>query len=234
MLPDYDFCKQCFQKADIELSPALYQKLDIYADFLVEYNKNVNLTAITEPEEILYKHFIDSILLDRYADIPENASLIDVGTGAGFPSVPLKLFRSDINITLLDSLNKRITFLKTLCEKLDIQAEFIHERAEIAGKNPELREKFDVSCARAVANMSVLSEMCLPFVKVNGIFTAMKGLSENISDGNNAVKLLGGEISEQSVYEVYGEGRKIVVVKKISHTPTKYPRNSGQIKKKPL
>jgi len=234
MLPDYDFCKKCFQKSDIELSPTLYQKLDIYADFLVEYNKNVNLTAITEPEEILYKHFIDSILLDKYADIPENASLIDVGTGAGFPSVPLKLFRSDINITLLDSLNKRITFLKTLCEKLDIQAEFIHERAEIAGKNPELREKFDVSCARAVANMSVLSEMCLPFVKVNGIFTAMKGLSENISDGNNAVGLLGGEISEQSVYEVYGEGRKIVVVKKISHTPTKYPRNSGQIKKKPL
>lgn len=234
MLPDYDFCRQSFQKTDIELSETLYKKLDIYAEFLVEYNKNVNLTAITDPEEILYKHFIDSILLDRYADIPENASLIDVGTGAGFPSVPLKLFRPDINITLLDSLNKRITFLKMLCEKLDIHAEFIHERAEIAGKNPDLREKFDVACARAVANMSVLSEMCLPFVKVNGVFTAMKGLSENISDGNNAVVLLGGEISEQSVYDVCGEGRKIVAVKKISHTPTKYPRNSSQIKKKPL
>lgn len=234
MLPEYDFCKRSFQQADIELSKTLYEKLDIYAEFLVEYNKNVNLTAITEPEEILYKHFIDSILLDKYADIPENANLIDVGTGAGFPSVPLKLFRPDINITLLDSLNKRITFLKMLCEKLEIQAEFIHERAEIAGKNPDLREKFDVSCARAVANMSVLSEMCLPFVKVNGIFTAMKGLGENISDGNNSVKLLGGEVSDQYVYEVYGEGRKIVTVKKISHTPTKYPRNSSQIKKKHL
>lgn len=234
MLPEYDFCKRSFQQADIELSKTLYEKLDIYAEFLVDYNKNVNLTAITEPEEILYKHFIDSILLDKYADIPENANLIDVGTGAGFPSVPLKLFRPDINITLLDSLNKRITFLKMLCEKLEIQAEFIHERAEIAGKNPDLREKFDVSCARAVANMSVLSEMCLPFVKVNGIFTAMKGLGENISDGNNSVKLLGGEISDQYVYEVYGEGRKIVTVKKISHTPTKYPRNSSQIKKKHL
>lgn len=234
MLPDYNFCKRSFKQSDIELSEALYEKLDIYAEFLVEYNRNVNLTAITDPEEILYKHFIDSILLDRYADIPENANLIDVGTGAGFPSVPLKLFRPDINITLLDSLNKRITFLKMLCDKLSIEAEFIHERAEVAGKNPDLREKFDVSCARAVANMSVLSEMCLPFVKTNGIFIAMKGLGENISDGNNAVGLLGGEISDQSVYEVYGEGRKIVVVKKISHTPTKYPRNSGQIKKKPL
>ena len=234
MLPDYDFCKQSFEKNNIELSQTLYKKLDIYAEFLVEYNKNVNLTAITDPEEILYKHFIDSILLEKYADIPENASLIDVGTGAGFPSVPLKLFRPDINITLLDSLNKRITFLKMLCEKLGINAEFVHERAEIVGKNPDFREKFDVACARAVANMSVLSEMCLPFVKVNGVFTAMKGLSENISDGNNAVRLLGGEVSEESVYKVYGEDRKIVIVKKISHTPTKYPRNSGQIKKKPL
>lgn len=234
MLPEYDFCKQSFQQSDIELSKTLYEKLDIYAEFLVEYNKSVNLTAITDPTEILFKHFIDSILLDKYVDIPENASIIDVGTGAGFPSVPLKLFRPDINITLLDSLNKRITFLKMLCEKLGIQAEFIHERAEIAGKNPDFREKFDVSCARAVANMSVLSEMCLPFVRTDGVFTAMKGLSENIADGNNAVGLLGGEISDQSVYEVFGEGRKIVVVKKISHTPTKYPRNSGQIKKKPL
>lgn len=234
MLPDYNFCKQSFQQSGIELPVTLYEKLDIYAEFLVEYNKNVNLTAITDPEEILYKHFIDSILLDRYVDIPENANLIDVGTGAGFPSVPLKLLRPDINITLLDSLNKRITFLKMLCGKLGIEAEFIHERAEIAGKSPDLREKFDVSCARAVANMSVLSEMCLPFVKINGIFTAMKGLGENISDGNNAVELLGGKISDQSVYEVYGEDRKIVAVKKISHTPTKYPRNSSQIKKKPL
>ena len=234
MLPEYDFCKQSFEQFNIELPETLYEKLDIYAEFLVEYNKNVNLTAITEPNEILYKHFIDSILLAKYAEIPENASLIDVGTGAGFPSVPLKLFRPDIKITLLDSLNKRITFLKMLCEKLDIQAKFVHERAEIAGKNLDFREKYDVSCARAVANMSVLSEICLPFVRVGGIFTAMKGLSENISDGNNAIQLSGGEIEKQSVYYVSGEGRKIVVIKKISHTPTKYPRNSSQIKKKSL
>lgn len=234
MLPEYDFCASAFQHFDVELSKALYEKLDIYAEFLVEYNKNVNLTAITDPEEILYKHFIDSILLAKYADIPENAGLIDVGTGAGFPSVPLKLFRPDINITLLDSLSKRITFLQILCEKLGISAEFIHERAETAGKMSEYREKFDVSCARAVANMSVLSEMCLPFVKVDGIFTAMKGPNEDISAGNNAVQLLGGKIEQQSEYDVAGEGRKVVIVKKISQTPTKYPRNSSQIKKKSL
>ncbi len=234
MLPNYDFCKKSFQQYDIELSYNLYQKLDIYAEFLVEYNENVNLTAITDPEEILHKHFIDSILLDKYVNIPQNADVIDVGTGAGFPSVPLKLFRPDIKLTLLDSLNKRITFLQMLCEKLGIDADFIHDRAEIVGKNPDYREKFDVSCARAVANMSVLSEMCLPFVKINGIFTAMKGLGENISDGNKSIETLGGKISEESVYKVYGENRKIVVIKKISHTPTKYPRNSSQIKKKPL
>ena len=234
MLPEYDFCKECFEKYDIELSEDIYRKLDIYADFLVEYNKNVNLTAITEPVEIMYKHFIDSVLIDRYAEIPENASLIDVGTGAGFPSVPLKLFRPDIKITLLDGLNKRINFLRILCEKLGIEAEFIHDRAEIIGKNLNYREKYDISCARAVANMSVLSEICLPLVKTGGIFIAMKGLTENISDGNNAVQLTGGKITDEIIYDVAGDNRKIVIVKKISQTPTKYPRNSGQIKKKSL
>lgn len=234
MLPEYAFCKECFRKYDIELTEDIYKKLDLYADFLVEYNKNVNLTAITEPIEILHKHFIDSVLIDKYAEIPENASLIDVGTGAGFPSVPLKLFRPDIKITLLDSLNKRITFLQLLCEKLGIEAEFIHDRAEISGKKSEYREKFDISCARAVANMSVLSEICIPFVKTGGKFVAMKGLSENISEGNNAINLSGGKITDEFIYDVAGDNRKIVIVKKISHTPTKYPRNSSQIKKKSL
>ena len=146
----------------------------------------------------------------------------------------MKLFRPDIKITLLDCLNKLISFLQILCEKLGIEAELIHERAEITGRDTGYRERFDVSCARAVANLSVLSELCLPFVKVGGIFVSMKGLSENISDGNNSVKLCGGEITDEFVYDVAGDNRKIVIVKKISHTPTKYPRNSGQIKKKPL
>lgn len=234
MLPDFEICCDSFKKYNLELSEELYRKLDIYADFLVEYNQNVNLTALTEPHDILYKHFIDSILLALYVDIKENSRIIDVGTGAGFPSVPIKLFRPDVKITLLDSLNKRIVFLQKLCEKLEIDAEFVHGRAEDISKNVEYREKFDISCARAVANMSLLSELCIPFVKIGGIFTAMKGPTEDIMLGSNAVDILGGTIESIKDYAIEDEGRKVVVVRKISQTPTKYPRNSSQIKKKNL
>lgn len=234
MLPDFEFSCSAFNKYGLTLTEELYQKLEIYAEFLVEYNNNVNLTAITDPTEILFKHYIDSILATKYVEFPKNSSLIDVGTGAGFPSVPLKLYRNDIKITLLDSLNKRIEFLKQLCDKLEIEAEFIHERAENVSKLPEYREKFDFSCARAVANMSLLSELCIPFVKVGGSFVSLKGPSEDISIGENAVNTLGGKIERVDEYQLEGEGRKIVYVKKISQTPTRFPRNSSQIKKKPL
>lgn len=234
MLPEFVLCCSEFEKNGLVLTEEIYQKLDIYADFLVEYNKNVNLTAITEPQEILVKHFIDSILLCKYVDFPENSAVIDVGTGAGFPSVPLKIYRPDLKITLLDSLNKRITFLNMLCEKLEIKAEFIHGRAEDFSKLPEYREKFDFATARAVANMSLLSELCIPFVKVGGTFAAMKGPSEDISIGMNAVNILGGQLENDIRYILNGEDRRIVTVKKISQTPPKYPRNSGQIKKKLL
>ena len=234
MLPDFEFSCSAFNKYGLTLTEELYQKLEIYAEFLVEYNNNVNLTAITDPTEILFKHFIDSILATKYVEFPKNSSLIDVGTGAGFPSVPLKLYRNDIKITLLDSLNKRIEFLKQLCDKLEIEAEFIHDRAENVSKLPEYREKFDFSCARAVANMSLLSELCIPFVKVGGSFVSLKGPSEDISIGENAVNTLGGKIERVDEYQLEGEGRKIVYVKKISQTPTRFPRNSSQIKKKPL
>ena len=234
MLPEYEYCRSEFEAAGLELSHELYEKLDIYADFLIEYNKNVNLTAISEPVEVLRKHFIDSIILSKYVDIPANSAVIDVGTGAGFPSVPLKLYRPDIRITLLDSLNKRIDFLKLLCGKLDIEAEFIHGRAEDFSKKPEYREMFDFSCARAVANLSLLSEFCIPFVKVGGSFISMKGPNENICEGENAVALLGGMIEKVTEYELFDEKRRIILINKISHTPSKYPRNSGQIKKKQL
>ena len=234
MLPEFELCCSEFSSFGIELDEEKYKKLDIYADFLVKYNENVNLTAITEPHEVLRKHFIDSVLLSKYVDIQQNSSLIDVGTGAGFPSVPLKIFRPDIKLTLLDSLNKRIDFLKQLCDKLEIKAEFIHERAENVSKKPEYRENFDYSCARAVANMSLLSELCIPFVKIGGSFLAMKGPSEDISLGKNAVEVLGGKIENSVDYELFDESRRIVVVKKISQTPPKYPRNSSQIKKKSL
>lgn len=234
MFPDYDFCFGEFRKYGLELNENVYRKLKIYCDFLIEYNNYVNLTAITNPVDILYKHFIDSILLAEYGEICGNESLIDVGTGAGFPSVPLKIFLPDLKITLLDSLNKRIEFLKKLCDKLEIDANYIHGRAEDIAKIPEYREKFDISCARAVANLSVLSELCIPFVRVGGKFVAMKGPNENISSAENAIQILGGIVSRETNYKLENEDRRIIQIKKISQTTTKYPRNSGQIKKKPL
>lgn len=234
MLPDFEISREKFSSCGIVLPKNLYDKFNIYADFLVEYNEKVNLTAITDPMEILCKHFIDSACLLKYVDISNNSSLIDVGTGAGFPSVPLKILRPDIRLTLLDSLNKRIDFLKQLCDKLEIDAEFIHGRAEDISKMPEYREKFDYSCARAVANISTLSELCIPFVKVGGSFISMKGPTEDVSRGTNAIEILGGSVANSIDYSLFDEQRRIFVIRKISQTPIKYPRNSAQIKKKSL
>ncbi len=233
MFPDYDFCNAEFNKYGLDLKESVYNKLSIYCNFLIEYNNYVNLTAITDPTDILYKHFIDSILIVKYADISESA-LIDVGTGAGFPSVPLKIFIPSLKITLLDSLNKRIEFLRKLCDKLEIDAEFIHGRAEDFSKRKEFREQFDISCARAVANLSVLSELCMPFVRTGGRFIAMKGPNEDLLKAQGAIKVLGGIVSCETNYKLENEERKIIQIKKISQTPTKYPRSSSQIKKKPL
>lgn len=233
-MPEFEFAKELFAQYDVEITQEQYAKFSTYASFLVEYNENVNLTAITEPVEILKKHFLDSVLMLKYVEIPENSTMIDVGTGAGFPSVPINIMRPDIKLTLLDSLNKRTVFLSQLCEKLGIDAEIIHGRAEEVSKMPEYREKFDVSCARAVANMSVLSEFCVPFIKIGGKFVAMKGPNEDISASEKAIETLGGVIDDETDYTLFDEKRKIVTVKKISQTATKYPRNSGKIKKNPL
>lgn len=234
MLPDFKYCRNMFAKYSLELTEELYQKLDIYAGFLCEYNEKVNLTAITDSEGILVKHFIDSIIPAVKTDIPLNASFIDVGTGAGFPSVPLKLYRPDLKITLLDGLNKRIVFLQQLCEKLGIECDTIHERAEILAKNPQYREKFDIASARAVAAMPVLCEYCMPFVKKGGMFIAMKGRNDELSQAGNAVKILGGKIRQNIEYNLENEMRRIFVIEKISQISPKYPRNSGQIKSRPL
>ncbi|WP_296725378.1 16S rRNA (guanine(527)-N(7))-methyltransferase RsmG [Ruminococcus sp.] len=234
MLPDYALSCEKFLQCGIELSCEAYDKFEVYAKFLVEYNEKVNLTAITEPMEVLCKHFIDSASLLKYIDIPLDSTLIDVGTGAGFPSVPVKILRPDIKLTLLDSLNKRIDFLVQLCEKLDIQANFVHGRAEDFSKSAEYRENFDFSCARAVANLSTLSELCIPFVKVGGSFISMKGPNEDVSCGTNAIEILGGKLENISDYSIFDEKRRIITVRKISQTPIKYPRNSAQIKKKEL
>lgn len=232
---NYSHAQQMFIENGLEYSKELHEKLEIYSSFLIEYNQNVNLTAITEPDEIWLKHFIDSIMLAKYVEIPENSSMIDVGTGAGFPSVPLKLYRNDIKLTLLDSLNKRIVFLEKLSTMLGITVETFHSRAEDGAKSELLREKFDFATARAVAAMPVLCEYCMGFVKIGGKFAAMKGISEEISTFNNAMSIMGGCKVSEINYKLGGtDGRKIFVVEKKSHTPSKYPRNSGQIKNKPL
>lgn len=232
---DFQQAESMFVENGLDYCRELHEKLEIYANFLVEYNEKVNLTAITEPEEIWLKHFVDSILFAKYVSIPQNASVIDVGTGAGFPSVPLKLYRNDIKLTLLDSLNKRITFLNELSTKLGVDVETYHSRAEEAAKKENLREKYDIATARAVAAMPTLCEYCMGFVKKGGKFVAMKGRNEEISEFENAVSTMGGGNVEKIDYKLSDkDDRKIFVIEKISHTPSKYPRNSGQIKNKPL
>lgn len=230
----YNELSALFEKSGMTVNEEQYGLLDKYAELLVEYNKVMNLTGITDPMGISEKHFLDSLLIFNLADIPENSAVIDVGTGAGFPGVPMKLYRPDLDITLLDSLNKRINFLEAVSgETLPMTC--IHSRAEEGGRKNELRERFDIAVARAVAALPVLAEYCMPYVKVGGCFIAMKGPNEDISQGENAVKILGGEISDILNYELpSGDKRVIVIVKKISPTPTKYPRNGGQISKKSL
>ncbi len=235
MLPEYESVRKLFLDENFDITKEQYGKFDIYAETLVDWNNKINLTGITYPHEIAVKHFLDSILPLKFMDIPKNASIIDVGTGAGFPGVPLKIYRPDIRLSLLDSLNKRINFLSEACKLSDVTAECVHGRAEELGKDTIYREKYDIAIARAVAAMPMLAEYCLPFVKPGGIFAAMKGPNENYRDGENAVNLLGGEIAEVKEYELpNGDKRVLIIVKKIRHTADKYPRNGGQISKKPL
>lgn len=202
-------------------------------DFMVEYNENVNLTSITEFSEVVVKHFVDSVLPFTMVDIPEGSSFIDVGTGAGFPALPLLIFRPDLSGTLCDSLNKRCVYLEKACSLVGIKADIIHARSEELGRKK--RECFDFATARAVAAMPVLSEYCIPFVKVGGRFIALKSVNEDISEAKIAISKLGGEIELIRDYTIpNGDARRLAVIKKISQTPTKYPRNSGNIQKKPL
>lgn len=221
----------------VELSGQTAEKLDGYAEFLVEYNENVNLTAITDPEGIAIKHFADSLVPFAELDCA-GLSVIDVGTGAGFPSVPLKTHDPSIKLTLLDSLNKRIVFLQKLCERLSLDGvQFVHGRAEEVARKPEYREKYDVATARAVASLRELAEYCLPFVKVGGIFVSLKGgdCEKELEEAKNAIKLLGGQVREVKKYQLSDDAsRSVIVIQKTSQTPPKYPRQSAKIAKSPL
>lgn len=224
-------------KNGIEYDETVLTRLDKYAQMLVEWNEKMNLTAITDPEGIVIKHFLDCAMLLKYVDIPEGASVIDVGTGAGFPGVVLKIFRPDIELTLLDGLNKRLIFLNEVLSALGLSAHTVHMRAEEAGKAAAHREKYDLVTARAVAELRTLYEYCLPLCKVGGIFCSMKGPSaaEELSQATKAASILGGGKGEIKQFTLTGaETRSFIITKKISQTPLKYPRISAKISKQPL
>ncbi len=235
-LTSFEELKALFNGASLELGAEQYEKFATYADMLVEWNKKINLTAITDAEGIAAKHFLDSVLPLTMFDMPQNASIIDVGTGAGFPGIPMKIMRSDLSLTLMDSLNKRVNFLNEVCSKIGISADCTHERAEDSGKG-EKREKFDIATARAVARLSVLAEYCLPFVKVGGAFVALKGgeCADEIKEAYTAIKTLGGKTEKVVEYALpNGDKRTLVVIRKIAPTPKAYPRPKGKMNKKPL
>lgn len=227
----------------VELTAEMADKYATYATLLAEWNQKMNLTAITDAEGMLVKHFLDS--LTAIPLLPDGAcSLIDVGTGAGFPGVPMAICRPDIRLTLLDSLQKRLTFLDTLCRELGVKVTLIHARAEDGGRKPDLRERFDVATARAVAALPVLSEYCLPFVKPGGLFIALKGpdADKEMEQARRAIGLLGGRIADDRVWQLpvdpayTGEKaeRRLLLIDKIAPTPPNYPRPSAKIAKSPL
>lgn len=222
----------------ITLTENQYEQFQKYFELLVEWNEKMNLTAITDESGVAHKHFADSLSLLNFVDIPQNSTLADVGTGAGFPGVVLKIARPDIKLTLIDSLNKRLVFLNEVCSQLGIDAELIHSRAEDGARDEKLRESFDFVASRAVARMNVLSEYCLPYVKVGGAFCAMKGAqaNEEFKESLNAINTLGGKLENKYFFELPENGgeRAIAVVRKVRNTPQKYPRQSGKIKAKAL
>ena len=208
-----------------------------YMNLLIEWNEKINLTAIIEPNEIILKHFIDSITILK--DIKDGSIVVDVGTGAGFPGIPLSIMNPTLKITLVDSLNKRLIFLQEVINELDLKnVELVHARAEEFGRNKKYREKFDVATSRAVANLATLSEYLLPLVKINGKAISMKAgnASQEIEDAKKAIKTLGGNINNIEEFKLPQSdiGRTIIMIDKISGTPGKYPRKPGTPAKEPI
>lgn len=208
-----------------------------YMNLLIEWNEKINLTAIIEPNEIILKHFIDSITILK--DIKDGSIVVDVGTGAGFPGIPLSIMNPTLKITLVDSLNKRLIFLQEVINELDLKnVELVHARAEEFGRNKKYREKFDVATSRAVANLATLSEYLLPLVKINGKAISMKAgnASQEIEDAKKAIKTLGGNINNIEEFNLPQSdiGRTIIIIDKISGTPEKYPRKPGTPAKEPI
>lgn len=235
-----EFIKEIIAQAEeinIILSTEQAEQFYNYMNILIDWNEKINLTAITEPKEIIQKHFIDSLTISKY--IKANTEIIDVGTGAGFPGIPIKIANNGTKITLLDSLNKRLIYLNELIQELDLEnIETIHYRAEEAGQNLKYREQFDIAVSRAVAPLNILVEYLLPFIKVNGICICMKGnnVQEELNNSKNAVKILGGKIEKIEEFKLPNSdiNRNIIIIRKIKETPRKYPRKPGTPSKDPI
>lgn len=221
---------------NIKLTDEMLEQFHTYKNLLLEWNEKINLTAITDEKEIIIKHFIDSLTIEKY--IPQNAKLIDVGTGAGFPGIPIKIVRPDVEVLLLDSLNKRINFLNEVIQKCNLKnIDAIHSRAEDAAHNLKYREKYDIATARAVANISTLSELCSPFIKIGGKFLCMKAdAAEEMKNAQKSIEIL--KMNEEKIDKIIlpeiNAERTIIVYKKINQTPKQYPRKAGTPSKTPL
>ncbi len=232
-----EFFNEMQKKLTIKLSVEQLEKFYSYMSLLLEWNEKMNLTAITEPNEIILKHFVDSLTILK--EINDNSKVVDVGTGAGFPGIPLSIANESLKITLVDSLNKRLIFLQEVIEKLELKnVEIIHSRAEDFGQNKKYRENFDFATSRAVANLSTLSEYLIPLVKINGKCICMKAsdVEEEINQAKNAINVLGGTIEKIEEFKLPESdiGRTIIIINKQKQTPNKYPRKAGTPSKEPI
>ena len=233
---DTDLLRKYALTFNIDITQRELDQFSLYATILLDWNQKMNLTAITEPEDIVIKHFLDSLMLLPLLE-KENTSLIDIGSGAGFPGIPLKIMRPSLNLTLLDSQEKKVDFLKFLSQSLDQKNLCIHGRAEALSRENAFREAFDYAVARAVASLNILCELSLPFIKQGGFFLACKGpgLEAEMTGIKEALAKLGGNIVDRLFINLPNENtRSIAVIKKISQTPAKYPRIYGKIVKSPL
>ncbi|MED1748611.1 16S rRNA (guanine(527)-N(7))-methyltransferase RsmG [Bacillus zhangzhouensis] len=234
-----DQFKAALEEKGITLSPVQLEQFETYFRMLVEWNEKMNLTSITEKEEVYLKHFYDSISAAFFINFHNVTTICDIGAGAGFPSIPLKICFPHLHVTIVDSLQKRITFLDELAKGLNLQeTTFYHDRAETFGQRKEKRESYDLVTARAVARLSVLSELCLPLVKKEGLFVALKASAadEEMQAGKKAVTVLGGEVVEKHsfVLPLEESERNIIVIEKKKQTPKKYPRKPGTPNKSPI
>lgn len=232
---DKDLLKESALDFGVSLDDMALDRFELLEQRLVRWNNHINLTAITEPDEIVIKHFVDSLSIFSAVDLPRGASVIDVGCGAGFPGLPLLIARPDLDLTFLDSVGKKLSFIKEVMRYNGLMGDVVHDRAENIGLSIKYRESFDFAVTRAVAPLNMLAEYCLPVVKVGGMYVSMKGADNEVELGKNAIEKLGGKIENIVSLELpTGDKRNLILIRKISQTSIKYPRKSKKISSKPL